>query len=148
MNRKRILLLLVAIGLVAAATAYSMGWFHRDTTLQGSGTVEARDIRVGSKVGGRIDKIVVREGDTVKAGQVLISLTTRNWRRRSESSGGGGKSGAWLSTGRNCGSESGAGRSESGIRSTQKWLSSGRHRGGTGGSRSREGGCGAREAGL
>ena len=31
MNRKRILLLLVVIGLVAAAAAYSMGWFHRDT---------------------------------------------------------------------------------------------------------------------
>ena len=74
MNRKRIPLLLVVIGLVAAATAYSMGWFHRDTTLQGSGTVEARNIRVGSKVGGRIDKIVVREGDTVEPGQLLISF--------------------------------------------------------------------------
>jgi len=74
MNRKRIPILLVVIGLVAAATAYSMGWFHRDTTLQGSGTVEARNIRVGSKVGGRIDKIVVREGDTVEPGQLLISF--------------------------------------------------------------------------
>ncbi len=74
MNRKRIPLLLVVTGLVAAATAYSMGWFHRDTTLQGSGTVEARNIRVGSKVGGRIDKIVVREGDTVEPGQLLISF--------------------------------------------------------------------------
>jgi multidrug resistance efflux pump len=51
-----------------------MGWLRRDASLQGSGTVEARNIRVGSKVGGRIDKILVREGDTVESGQVLITF--------------------------------------------------------------------------
>jgi HlyD family secretion protein len=73
MNRKFIIIPIVVVG-VGAAAAYSMGWFRRDTGLQGSGTVEARDIRVGSKVGGRIDKILVREGDTVEAGQLLISF--------------------------------------------------------------------------
>jgi HlyD family secretion protein len=73
MKRKFILIPVVVVGLAGAA-AYSMGWFHRDVGLQGSGTVEARDIRVGSKVGGRIDKILVREGDTVEAGQLLISF--------------------------------------------------------------------------
>jgi multidrug resistance efflux pump len=66
------LLLIVALALVGA---YSMGWwFHRDAALEGSGTVEARNIRVGSKIGGRIDKVLVREGDTVEAGQLLISF--------------------------------------------------------------------------
>ena len=73
MNRKRIFIVLILGGLAALA-AYSMGWFHRDTGLTGSGTVEARNIRVGSKVGGRIDKILVREGDSVEAGQVLITF--------------------------------------------------------------------------
>lgn len=73
MNRKRLLLLLIVAALVAVA-AYSMGWFHRDTNLQGSGTVEARDIRVGSKIGGRIDKVLVREGDSVEQGQVLLTF--------------------------------------------------------------------------
>ncbi len=73
MNRKRVLILLVVGGLAAVA-AYSMGWFHRDTGLQGSGTVEARNIRVGSKVGGRIDKVLVREGDSVEPGQVLVTF--------------------------------------------------------------------------
>lgn len=73
MNRKRILVLLILIA-VAAVAAYSMGWFHRDTGLTGSGTVEARNIRVGSKVGGRIDKVLVREGDSVEAGQVLVTF--------------------------------------------------------------------------
>ena len=72
---KRKLLIPVVLGAALAAMgAYSMNWFRRDTALEGSGTVEARNIRVGSKVGGRIDKVLVREGDTVEAGQVLISF--------------------------------------------------------------------------
>lgn len=68
-------LMLPLIGLVAiAAAVYSMGWFRHDDKLQGSGTVEARNIRVGSKIGGRIDKVLVREGDPVEAGQVLITF--------------------------------------------------------------------------
>ena len=74
MNRKRVLIIVVVVAAVVAGVAYSAGWFRRDSSLQGSGTVEARDIRVGSKVGGRIDKVLVREGDTVQAGQVLITF--------------------------------------------------------------------------
>src|SRR2546428_425049 len=73
MNRKLTLILLAAAVALAATGLYA-GWFHRDTTLQGSGTVEARNIRVGSKIGGRIDKVLVREGDTVQPGQVLIAF--------------------------------------------------------------------------
>src|SRR5258708_6036089 len=73
MNRKRILILLAAAAALAATGLYA-GWFRRDATLQGSGTVEARNIRVGSKIGGRIDKVLVREGDSVQPGQVLITF--------------------------------------------------------------------------
>jgi HlyD family secretion protein len=73
MNRKRIFLIL-AIAAVLAATAAYAGWFRKDSALQGSGTVEARNIRVGSKVAGRIDKVLVREGDSVQPGQVLITF--------------------------------------------------------------------------
>jgi len=73
MNRKLVLILLI-VAVAVAATALYAGWFHRDNTLRGSGTVEARNIRVGSKVGGRIDKVLVREGDSVQQGQVLITF--------------------------------------------------------------------------
>src|SRR5690348_6152826 len=73
MNRKGVVILIL-IGVALAATAVYATWFRRDNSLRGSGTVEARDIRVGSKVGGRIDKVLVREGDTVNAGQVLITF--------------------------------------------------------------------------
>src|SRR3984893_3794896 len=74
MNRKRIILILLVIFGIAAIAAYSSGWLHRDTALRSSGTVEARNIRVGSKVGGRIDQVLVREGDSVEPGQVLITF--------------------------------------------------------------------------
>src|ERR1700737_143747 len=73
MNRKRLIGIL-AVAAAIAATAYAAGWFHRDSALQGSGTVEARNIRDGSKIAGRIDQVLVREGDRVKPGQVLVTF--------------------------------------------------------------------------
>src|ERR1035438_8740220 len=74
MSRKRVVIIVLVVAAVGAGLAYSAGWFRHDSSLQGSGTVEARDIRVGSKVGGRIEKVLVREGDAVQAGQVLITF--------------------------------------------------------------------------
>jgi len=72
--KQKLLLPLVLVAALAAVAAYSTGWFHHDNGLQGSGTVEARNIRVGSKIGGRIDQVLVREGDSVQAGQLLITF--------------------------------------------------------------------------
>jgi HlyD family secretion protein len=77
MSRKRVFIIVFVIGAAIAGAGFASGWFHRDNSLQGSGTVEARDIRVGSKIAGRIDKVLVREGDTVKAGQVLVTFDDR-----------------------------------------------------------------------
>jgi multidrug resistance efflux pump len=73
MNRKLLIPVLVVAALIGLAV-YSSGMLHRDASLRGSGTVEARNIRVGSKIGGRIDKVLVREGDPVEAGQILITF--------------------------------------------------------------------------
>jgi multidrug resistance efflux pump len=37
-----------------------------------TGTIEARDVRLGSLVGGRISEVNVQEGDSVQAGQVVV----------------------------------------------------------------------------
>ena len=71
MTRKRVCILVLVAVILGGTTVYAT-WFRRESALQGSGTVEARDIRVGSKVGGRIDKVLVREGDRVQPGQTLI----------------------------------------------------------------------------
>src|SRR5712675_2201402 len=74
MNGKRIAILVAVVVIAVTAGILYGGWFHHDNSLQGSGTVEARNIRVGSKIGGRIDKVLVREGDSVEAGQILITF--------------------------------------------------------------------------
>src|SRR5262245_45054470 len=74
MKSNRTLIAAAVVAAIVAAAAPYGGWFHKETGLQGSGTVEARNIRVGSKVGGRIDKVLVREGDHVEAGQLLITF--------------------------------------------------------------------------
>jgi HlyD family secretion protein len=71
MKRKR--LILIAIVLIIGIAAYVWA-SSRPKPLVASGTVEARDIRVGSKVGGRIEQVLVREGDRVEAGQVLATF--------------------------------------------------------------------------
>jgi HlyD family secretion protein len=73
MKRKLIIIVVVVIAALTVAAVYG-GWFSHDASLQGSGTVEARNIRVGSKVGGRISEVLVREGDRVQPGQVLITF--------------------------------------------------------------------------
>ena len=73
MRRRLIIIVVIAIAAVAVTAVYA-GWFNRDASLQGSGTVEARNIRVGSKVGGRILQVLVREGDRVQPGQTLITF--------------------------------------------------------------------------
>jgi HlyD family secretion protein len=72
--KRRLIVIAVIVIVAIAVTAVYAGWFTRDTSLEGSGTVEARNIRVGSKVGGRILQVLVREGDRVQAGQILITF--------------------------------------------------------------------------
>ena len=45
------------------------GWRGRNDY---SGTVETREIQIGSKVGGRVTQVAVEEGQAVKAGTVLV----------------------------------------------------------------------------
>jgi len=85
MNKKRVLLIVLLLG-VAGGTALYATWFRRDQGLQGSGTVEARNIRVGSKVGGRIDQVLVREGDRVETGQILVTFDDKELKASLEQS--------------------------------------------------------------
>jgi len=66
MSRRRILILLAAAAVLTATVLYA-GWFRRDAALQGSGTVEGSQHSCGFQDRGRIDKVLVREGDSVQA---------------------------------------------------------------------------------
>ena len=73
MNRKRILPV-VAVVVVAVTLYFVLRSRGGDGPLDASGTVEATDAQLGFQVAGRIDTILVDEGDRVKAGQELARL--------------------------------------------------------------------------
>jgi multidrug resistance efflux pump len=72
MNRK--VLIGIAIVLCAATAIGARSFFRRENALTASGTLEARNITVGSKVGGRITKVLVAEGDRVQKDQLLVAF--------------------------------------------------------------------------
>jgi len=63
------------VGVAVALAAYG-GWRAWTATrpYEWSGTVEARTIAVGSRVGGRVRQILAKEGGRVQIGQVLVEL--------------------------------------------------------------------------
>jgi len=65
----------VAVVIVVTAAV----WFSLQgpsySPLEFYGTIEARQIRVGPLVGGRVSDVLVEEGDSVVAGQVLVRLS-------------------------------------------------------------------------
>ncbi len=65
------------IAAVAAVALLAYGGYRlwdRARPYEWSGTVEARTIAVGSRVGGRVKAVLAREGDRVQAGQPLLEL--------------------------------------------------------------------------
>jgi multidrug resistance efflux pump len=73
----RIRKVILGTGLVASLTAALGCWRllgERDTGLRLQGTVEIQEVRLGSKIGGRVEEVLIREGVQVQAGQVLVRL--------------------------------------------------------------------------
>ena len=67
----RILVVLVIIAALVGVLVYSQSRPQSDHV---SGFIEADEIRVASRVGGRVAKTLAREGERVKRGDVLIEL--------------------------------------------------------------------------
>jgi multidrug resistance efflux pump len=70
MKRKIILGATLAILIVAGWLVYSFANSKKSYVY--SGTVETREIQIGSKVGGRVIQVPVEEGQAVKAGTLLV----------------------------------------------------------------------------
>jgi HlyD family secretion protein len=72
--------------LIAAALGVAVaGWYgwHRyrlaHAPYEWSGTVEARTISLGSRAGGRVQQVLVKEGDRVKRGDRIVVLEPGDW---------------------------------------------------------------------
>jgi HlyD family secretion protein len=76
MKRAAIILVLVLLLAGGAYALFASRPFHREKPLVLSGTIEARDIQVGSLVGGRVHAVRVDEGAAVKRGQPLVEFET------------------------------------------------------------------------
>ncbi len=72
--------------LIVLAGASAIGWlFYQQTRkprLIVSGFVEADEVRVGSQIGGRVESMLVDEGQRVSAGTPLFTLAPFDWQER------------------------------------------------------------------
>lgn len=76
---KRILPILLGASVIGALLLASK-WRSEPMTV--SGFLEAHEIRLGSRVGGRVAKVLVEEGQTVTSGQILVELEPFDLRAR------------------------------------------------------------------
>lgn len=72
-----ILLAIAAIVILFVGTAINS---HKKTLLQG--VIECREYRVASKIAGRIESLQVSEGDSVRAGELLYTISTPELRTK------------------------------------------------------------------
>lgn len=86
--RRRISKPIVIGGLIAALLALGLWLSYRPVPDQLQGMVDAREIRITSKVTGRIERFFVDEGQPVRSGQLLYSLTSPEVAAKSEQAHG------------------------------------------------------------
>jgi len=55
-------------------------FFQKDQPLTANGTIEATEIKVAAEVGGALQKLAVKEGDRVQAGQLIAQLDDSSYR--------------------------------------------------------------------
>ena len=77
----RIIRILAAV-VIALLLLGFYAWFELRQTgygeafVSGNGRIEATEIDIATKLGGRIESITVKEGDFVKPGQLLVQMDT------------------------------------------------------------------------
>ena len=70
--KRRLIIGGLVVALLIAAIWLVFAWQARRARFDYSGTVETREIQIGSKIGGRVVAVPVEEGQIVKAGTVLV----------------------------------------------------------------------------
>jgi HlyD family secretion protein len=81
--KTKFLLIAVLLGIVALASVATRQWWKSRQQnalptgiVAGNGRIESIQVDVAAKYGGRIKEILVREGDLVEDGQVLVKMDT------------------------------------------------------------------------
>jgi len=76
MKRNGAILAIIAVGVLLAFIIYSAIIINSPKPIQLQGEVEATQMRVSSKLIGRIETLPVHRGDAVKAGQLLYTISS------------------------------------------------------------------------
>ena len=78
MNRNKVILiaLVAAVAIIAGYSYWNSS--SKNSAIVISGVIEADDIHVGSKIGGRVLKVVAKRGQTVNAGETLVLLEPKD----------------------------------------------------------------------
>ncbi len=74
--KRKTLLILLAVLLAAGAVGWWLTDRKKEKPLVISGSIEARDVEVGSLLGGRVAKVLADEGSHVRAGQAIVEFET------------------------------------------------------------------------
>jgi multidrug resistance efflux pump len=72
--KSKVKVAVLAVVLSGSAALWAYQGRRGPERLRAAGTIEARDTQVGSLVGGRVTRVHVQEGESVAAGQPLVSL--------------------------------------------------------------------------
>jgi len=76
MNKTKGFIIAGALGLLFLFVVYAIVIVSRPVPLEIQGEVEATQVKVASKLIGRIDSLVVKKGDTILPGMLLFTLTS------------------------------------------------------------------------
>src|SRR5438132_460934 len=74
--KKGTILFLIVLLAAAAGAFWAFRPGRSDKRLIHSGSIEARDVEVGSLVGGRVSRVLVEEGSAVARAQPLVEFET------------------------------------------------------------------------
>jgi HlyD family secretion protein len=70
--KRRLIIAGIIVAVFIAAIWLTFAWQAHRSRFDYSGTVETREIQIGSKIGGRVTEVPVEEGQMVKAGTTLV----------------------------------------------------------------------------
>jgi multidrug resistance efflux pump len=80
MTSKKVVFALAAVAVVGTSAFVYTRTLGPSAEIQVTGTIEARTVRVGSKIGGRVSAVRVAEGESVKPGDVIVEFDERELR--------------------------------------------------------------------